>query len=70
MVTMKWDKIITTKQEYQRAFNRLSAIYDANSDSTAGMEAELLVTLIEKYEKQQSLSLCLNLSWLLKWLWK
>jgi len=50
---MKWDKIITTEQEYESALKRLSAIFDANPDSTEGMEAELLVTLLEKYEKEQ-----------------
>lgn len=49
---MKWDKIITTEQEYENALNRLSSIFDANPDSPEGMEAELLVTLIEKYEKE------------------
>jgi HTH-type transcriptional regulator/antitoxin HigA len=50
---MKWDKIITTEQEYEKALNRLSAIFESNPDSPEGMEAELLVTLIEKYEKEQ-----------------
>lgn len=49
---MKWDKIITTKQEYENALKRLSLIFDANPDSPEGMEAELLVTLIDKYEKE------------------
>ena len=30
---------------------RLNKIFEADSDSAEGMEAELLVTLIEKYEK-------------------
>ncbi|WP_194973040.1 helix-turn-helix domain-containing protein [Aquiflexum lacus] len=49
---MKWDKIITTEQEYEKALKRLSSIFDANPDSPEGMEAELLVTLVEKYEKE------------------
>lgn len=49
---MKWDKIITTEQEYENALKRLSTIFDANPDSPEGMEAELLVTLVEKYEKK------------------
>lgn len=49
---MKWDKIITTEQEYEKAIKRLSSIVDTNPDSPEGMEAELLVTLIEKYEKE------------------
>ena len=49
---MKWEKIITTEQEYEKALKRLSTIFDANPDSPEGMEAELLVTLVEKYEKE------------------
>lgn len=48
---MKWNKIITTDQEYEKALARLTNIFEANPDSPEGMEAELLVTLIEKYEK-------------------
>lgn len=49
---MKWEKTITTEEEYQKSLTRLSEIFNADSDSPAGMEAELLVTLIEKYEKE------------------
>ncbi|PRY87045.1 transcriptional regulator [Mongoliibacter ruber] len=49
---MKWDKIISTEQEYEKALNRLSVIFDFTPDSPEGMEAELLVTLIEKYERE------------------
>lgn len=49
---MKWDKIITTEQEYEKALARLAVIFEADPDSAEGMEAELLVTLIEKYEKE------------------
>lgn len=50
---MKWDKIITTEQEYENALKRLSKIFDANPDCAEGLEAELLVTLIDKYEREQ-----------------
>ncbi|MCS4433394.1 helix-turn-helix domain-containing protein [Aquiflexum gelatinilyticum] len=49
---MKWDKIITTEQEYEAALNRLAKVFEAHQDSPEGMEAELLVTLIEKFEKE------------------
>ncbi|WP_339708078.1 transcriptional regulator [Algoriphagus aquimarinus] len=49
---MKWNKVITTKQEYEKSTVRLSKIFEADPDSPEGMEAELLVTLIEKYEKE------------------
>ena len=49
---MKWDKIITTEQEYEKALARLAIIFEADPDSAEGMEAELLVTLIDKYEKE------------------
>ena len=42
MESMKWDKIITTEQEYEKALKRLSAIFESNPDSPEGMEAELL----------------------------
>jgi HTH-type transcriptional regulator/antitoxin HigA len=48
---MKWDKIITTEKEYKDALARLAKIFDSDLDSAEGMEAELLVTLIEKYEQ-------------------
>ncbi len=49
---MKWEKTITTEQEYEKALARLSKIFEANPDSAEGLEAELLVTLIDKYEKE------------------
>jgi len=50
---MHWNKVITSEEEYQKALDRLSAIFEASPESIEGMEAELLVTLIEKYEKEQ-----------------
>lgn len=49
---MKWEKTITTEKEYEETLARLSKIFEADPDSAEGMEAELLVTLIEKYEKE------------------
>ncbi|EKB49938.1 putative transcription regulator containing HTH domain protein [Cecembia lonarensis LW9] len=49
---MKWNKSITTAQEHDKALKRLSSIFDTNPDSPEGMEAELLVTLIDKFEKE------------------
>lgn len=49
---MKWNKVITTENEYKTALARLSKIFDALPDSAEGMEAELLVTLIENYEEK------------------
>lgn len=49
---MDWDKEINTEQEYEKALKRLSAIFESNPYSPEGLEAELLVTLIEKYEKE------------------
>lgn len=48
---MSWDKIITTEQEYEKALARLTKNFEADPGSAEGLEAELLVTLIEKYEK-------------------
>lgn len=49
---MKWDKVITSEKEYEAALKRLSGLFEAAPDTAEGMEAELLVTLIEKYEKE------------------
>ncbi len=49
---MNWNKVITTEQEYEKSLARLSKIFEADPDSPKGMEAELLVTLIDKYEKE------------------
>lgn len=49
---MDWDKVITTEQEYKKALGWLSKIFEANPGSPEGREAELPVTLIEKYEKE------------------
>jgi HTH-type transcriptional regulator/antitoxin HigA len=49
---MKWEKTITKEKEYEDSLARLSEIFESDPDSAEGMEAELLVTLIEKYEKE------------------
>ena len=49
---MKWEKTITTEKEYEESLARLSKIFEADPGSAEGMEAELLVTLLEKYEKE------------------
>jgi HTH-type transcriptional regulator/antitoxin HigA len=49
---MKWEKTITTEKEYEKSLARLFKIFEADPDSPEGMEAELLVTLIDKYEKE------------------
>ncbi len=42
------NKIITLEKEYPNALTMLSKIFDADPDSSEGMEAELLVALVEK----------------------
>lgn len=49
---MKWDKLITTEKEYEQALARLTKIFEADPASSEGMEAALLVLLIEHYEKE------------------
>lgn len=49
---MKWEETITTEKEYEESLARLSKIFETDPDSAEGMEAELLVTLIEKYERE------------------
>jgi len=43
-------KLIRTEAEYDKALNRLEAIFDAKSRSKEGQEAEVLALLIEEYE--------------------
>jgi HTH-type transcriptional regulator/antitoxin HigA len=49
---MKWDKLISTEKEYEQSLARLSKIFEADPVSAEGMEAALLVLLIEEYEKE------------------
>ncbi|NHE59238.1 helix-turn-helix domain-containing protein [Cyclobacterium plantarum] len=49
---MNWNKPITTEQEYKMSLARLAEIFEADAGSGEGMEAELLVTLIDKYERE------------------
>jgi HTH-type transcriptional regulator/antitoxin HigA len=43
-------KSIKTKEEYQKALERLELIFDAKKGSSEGEELEALSALIEKYE--------------------
>jgi HTH-type transcriptional regulator/antitoxin HigA len=45
-------QIIKTEQAYQVALQRLEQIFDAEKDSPAADELELLTLLIEKYEQE------------------
>jgi len=55
---MKWEKTITTAQEYEKTIAKLSKIFEADADSAEGMETEMLVTLIDKYERNRTRSPC------------
>lgn len=46
---MNWT-IISTKQEYERALDRLELIFDSTPKDPTFKEAELLAMLIENYE--------------------
>ena len=43
-------KILKTEEQYNIALERLETVFDASEDSPEGLEAELLVLLIEEYE--------------------
>lgn len=45
-------KVIKNGEDYNRALERLEAIFDAPTDSPEGDEAEILSILIEKYEDE------------------
>ena len=44
--------ILKTEEDYEKALLRVDKIFDAPKDSREGDEAELLVLLIENYEKE------------------
>ncbi len=44
-------KIIKTEAEYDRALERIDALMDSEPGTSEGDELELLVTLVELYEK-------------------
>ncbi len=45
-------KLIKTESEYEKALERLNKIFDSNPNSKEGEEGELLILLIEEYEKE------------------
>jgi len=45
-------KLITTEKEYDKSLQRLNKIFDANSKTKEGQEAEVLALLIEEYEEK------------------
>jgi len=45
-------KIIRTNKEYENALARLEKIFDSKPKSKEGEEGELLILLIEEYEKE------------------
>lgn len=49
---LKLEKIISTEKEYEESLERLAQIFDSKPDISKAMESELLVNLIEKYEKE------------------
>jgi HTH-type transcriptional regulator/antitoxin HigA len=44
-------KIIKTEKDYERALARINDLMDADPGTPEGDELELLVTLVEAYEK-------------------
>lgn len=45
-------KPIKTKQDYNEALNRIDKIFDAEPNTKLGDELDILVTLVERYEKE------------------
>ena len=50
-VSVMIPKVIKTEKEYENALARINDLIDADPGSPEGDEMELLVTLVEKYEK-------------------
>jgi HTH-type transcriptional regulator / antitoxin HigA len=48
---MKSIKLIKTEEDYSLALKKIDSLFDAESDTEKGDELELLVTLVEIYEK-------------------
>ena len=45
-------KLIKNDEDYKKVLNRIDAIFDAEPNTQEGEELELLVTLVELYEKE------------------
>ena len=50
---MKNIKLIKTEEDYKKALERIDKIFDASPNTPKGDELELLVTLVELYEKEK-----------------
>jgi HTH-type transcriptional regulator/antitoxin HigA len=46
-------KVINTEKDYERALVRINDLMDADPGTPKGDELELLVTLVEMYEKTE-----------------
>lgn len=46
-------KVIKTEKEYNQYLERIDEIFDAKPGTEEGDELELLVTLVEQYEKKE-----------------
>ena len=49
---MSYDKLIKTKKDYNNALKRIEELFDAKAGSPEADELELLVALVELYEKE------------------
>lgn len=46
-------KLIKTEEEYEKVLCRIDELFDVSPDTADGDELELLVTLVELYEKEK-----------------
>lgn len=49
---MSYNKLIKTEEEYESALARIDELFDSEPDTPEGDEFELLVSLVEIYEKE------------------
>ncbi len=49
---MSYDKLIKTKKDYNKALKRIEELFDAKAGTAEADELELLVALVELYEKE------------------
>ena len=49
---MSYEKLIKTKKDYNKALKRIEELFDAKAGTAEADELELLVALVELYEKE------------------
>lgn len=51
---MSYDRLLKTNEDYEKALSRIDKLFDSKSGTPEANELELLVALVELYEKEHS----------------